>query len=201
MAPVRIPAVMALLAALGAAAGAGAQTSLDAEIARGVALRRDGRDEAALQVFQGAWRSSRAPRALSQVALAEQALGRWVDAEAHLVEALGAGRDPWVRAHLAVLQSALAEIRQHVGRLDVVGVPAGAEVVIGGAVVGSLPLPTMLHVGVGSVTFTVRREGYIPVTRTVQVEGRFPLREQVAIRALRTVFGRHGVVGRLADLF
>lgn len=28
-----------------------------------------------------------------------------------------------------------------------------------------------------------------------------PLREQVAIRALRTVFGRHGVVGRLADLF
>ncbi len=28
-----------------------------------------------------------------------------------------------------------------------------------------------------------------------------PLREKVAIRALRTVFGRHGVVGRLADLF
>ena len=28
-----------------------------------------------------------------------------------------------------------------------------------------------------------------------------PLREQVALRALRTVFGRHGAVGRLADLF
>jgi hypothetical protein len=131
-------------------------------------------------VFQLAWRTSRAPRALAQVALAEQALGHWVGAEAHLVEALAA-RDPWVLSHLPVLQSALAEIRLHVGRLDVVGGPVDAEVVIDGAVVGALPLAAMLHVPTGSLTFTVRREGYIPVTRTVQVDARFPLRERVAL--------------------
>lgn len=172
-------ALLATAAAL-AAAPAAAQTPADAAISRGVALRREGRDEAALRVFQLAWRTSRAPRALAQVALAEQALGRWVDAESHLVEALAA-RDPWVHSHLAILQSALAEIRLHVGRLDVVGEPADAEVVIDGAVVGSLPLAAMLRVPTGSLTFTVRREGYIPVTRTVQVDARFPLRERVAL--------------------
>jgi hypothetical protein len=180
--PVRLAHSLALLAtsATLAAAPAAAQTPADAAISRGVALRREGRDEAALRVFQLAWRTSGAPRALAQVALAEQALGQWVDAEAHLVEAL-ALRDPWVLAHLPVLQSALAEIRLHVGRLDVGGGPPDAEVVIDGAVVGSLPLAAMLHVPTGSLTFTVRREGYIPVTRTVQVDARFPLRERVTL--------------------
>lgn len=180
--PLRLARYMTLLATAAtlAAAPAAAQSPTDAAISRGVALRREGRDEAALRVFQLAWRTSQAPRALAQVALAEQALGRWVDAEAHLVQAL-ATRDPWVHSHLAILQSALTEIRTHVGRLDIVGEPAGAEVVIDGAAVGTLPLDAMLRVPTGSLTFTVRREGYIPVTRTVQVDPRFPLRERVAL--------------------
>lgn len=180
MLPTRLSAISALLLTL-ASAPTWAQTSLNAQISRGVALRRQGRDAAALEVFQSAWRSSRAPRALAQVALAEQALGRWVAAEAHLVEALAAGRDPWVRSRLPILQSALAEIRRHVGRLDVVGEPSGAEVVIDGAVVGRLPLSSMLRVPTGSLTFTVRSEGYFPVTRTVQVDSRYPLREPVRL--------------------
>ncbi len=180
MLPTRLSAIAALLMTL-ASSPTWAQTSLNAQISRGVALRRQGRDAAALEVFQSAWRSSRAPRALAQVALAEQALGRWVAAEAHLVEALAAARDPWVRSRLAILQSALAEIRRHVGRLDVVGEPSGAEVVIDGAVVGQLPLSTMLRVPTGSLTFTVRSEGYFPVTRTVQVDSRYPLREPVRL--------------------
>nr|MBK7069462.1 PEGA domain-containing protein [Deltaproteobacteria bacterium] len=183
MLPTRLSAIAALLMTL-ASSPTWAQTSLNAQISRGVALRRQGRDAAALEVFQSAWRSSRAPRALAQVALAEQALGRWVAAEAHLVEALAAARDPWVRSRLAILQSALAEIRRHVGRLDVVGEPSGAEVVLDGAVVGQLPLSTMLRVPTGSLTFTVRSEGYFPVTRTVQVDGRYPLREPVRLASV-----------------
>jgi len=89
MLPRRLTAIAALLMTL-ASSPTWAQTSLNAQISRGVALRRQGRDASALEVFQSAWRSSRAPRALAQVALAEQALGRWVAAEAHLVEALAA---------------------------------------------------------------------------------------------------------------
>lgn len=180
MLPTRLSAIAALLLTL-ASSPTWAQSSLNAQISRGVALRRQGRDAAALEVFQSAWRSSHAPRALAQVALAEQALGRWVAAETHLVEALAAARDPWVRSRLPILQSALAEIRRHLGRLEVVGDPSGAEVVIDGAVVGRLPLSTMLRVPTGSLTFTVRCDGYFPVTRTVQVDSRYPLREQVRL--------------------
>lgn len=179
----RIAALVCLAVAL-AGPAASAQTSVEAEIARGVALRRDGRDQAALEVFQSVWSSSRAPRALAQVALAEQALGRWVEAEGHLVEALGGSVDPWIRTRLPVLQAALAEIRRHVGRLDVSGGPAGAEVVVEGRVVGTLPLPRPLRVRTGSLTFSVRRGGYVPVTRTVQVEAAYPSRETVALEAI-----------------
>ena len=48
------------------------------------------------------------------------------------------------------------------------------------------------HRSVPSLALPARDPGWPPYS---------PLREQVAIRALRTVFGRHGVVGRLADLF
>lgn len=176
--------IAALVCLAGALAGpvASAQSNVEAEIARGVAMRRDGRDQAALEVFQSVWTTTRAPRALAQVALAEQALGRWVEAEEHLVEALGGSVDGWVRARLPVLQAALAEIRRHVGRLDVGGDPAGAEVLVEGRVVGTLPLPRALRVRTGSLTFTVRREGYVPVTRTVQVEASYPSRETVALQ-------------------
>ncbi len=176
----RTAAIACLVASLTTSA-AWAQGTLEADLARGVALRRQGQDEAALEVFQSAWRTSRAPRALAQVALAEQALGRWVEAEEHLVESLGGSGDAWVRGHLAVLQSALTEIRQHVGRLDIGGEPAGAEVVVAGRVRGTLPLERPLRVQTGSVTFTVRRDGYVPLTRTVQVEASYPLRETVAL--------------------
>src|SRR5262245_7061850 len=63
---------------------------VEALIKSGVSLREQGKDEAALREFQRAHELSRAPRALAQIALAEQALGRWIDAEAHLEEALTA---------------------------------------------------------------------------------------------------------------
>ncbi len=174
-------AAIAFLAAASTTPVARAQSNVEADLARGVALRRQGQDQAALEVFQAAWRSSRAPRALAQVALAEHALGRWVEAEEHLVEALGGTSDAWVRNRLSVLQSALTEIRQHVGRLDISGRPVGAEVVVEGRVVGTLPLERPLRVHTGSVTFTVRREGYVPATRTVQVAPSYPLRETVVL--------------------
>jgi hypothetical protein len=151
----------------------------DALIDRGVELRANGQDEVALQMFRQAWEARRSPRALVQIALAEQALGRWVDAEAHLAEALTDARDPWVRRHLRALRSAQGEIRQHVGELQLQGNVPGAEVLMGGRVVCTLP--ATLRVPTGAVTFTVRALGYESVTRTVSVEGPAPHREVVAL--------------------
>jgi hypothetical protein len=160
---------------------AAGQDAAEGHLDRGVALRRDGQDEAALREFRAAWEVSHSPRALAQIALAEQALGHWVDAESSLVSALEDSEDRWIRHHLAALQASLSEIRQRIGRLDVRGNVPGSEVVVGGREVGTLPLGSMLHIETGTVTFTVRHEGYVPVTRTVVIRGGFPLRENVVL--------------------
>src|SRR4051812_16131890 len=68
----------------------------EAAIRRGVDLRRQGQDDQALQEFKKAYELSPSPRAIAQIGLAEQALGRWVDAETHLEAALGSKTDAWI---------------------------------------------------------------------------------------------------------
>src|SRR5215510_2729336 len=71
----------------GALAAARRAVSLDASgrderteslLAEGNALRRAGDDRAALTRFEEAWKRRPSARALAQMGLAEQALGRWL---------------------------------------------------------------------------------------------------------------------------
>lgn len=64
--------------------GAVRAQSVDRLIEQGVSLREDGRDLEALELFQRAYRRSKSVRAPAQIALAHQALGRWIEAERHL---------------------------------------------------------------------------------------------------------------------
>ena len=48
-------------------------------IKQGVELRAKGKDAEALVLFQKAYAATPSPRALAQIALAEQALGRWIE--------------------------------------------------------------------------------------------------------------------------
>src|SRR5581483_9001377 len=130
----------AALAVLFGTARAHAQTDdVDALLRRGVALRERGDDDAALRVFQRACALRCTPRVTAQVGLAEDALGRWVDAESHLTAAVGATDDFWIARHHSALVGALATVRQHLGTLEIRG-PAGAMVSVGGRPVGTLPL-------------------------------------------------------------
>lgn len=97
------------------AASAGAQSAED-QIATGVRLRREGRDAEALVQFRAAYESNPSPRAVAQMALAEQALGRWAAAAAHLWQALESP-DEWVRTRAAALAEAATAIREHVTEL------------------------------------------------------------------------------------
>src|SRR5262245_713516 len=78
-------------------ARASASNDEDALIRRGLELRRRGDDAAALPHFERAYWLAQSPRSAAQLGFAEQALGRWSDAEVHVAEALRAGDDPWVR--------------------------------------------------------------------------------------------------------
>src|SRR6478609_9704495 len=112
----------------------------DRLIRHGIELRKALDDEAAALEFQKAYDLIHTPRAAGQLGLAEQALGRWEDAEHHIREAMQASGDPWIVKNQAVLADALGIIQGHLGRVEVMGDPEGADVSVNGRKVGKLPL-------------------------------------------------------------
>jgi hypothetical protein len=176
----------ALLSGRAYAQGApNASASADAEalIDRGFELRQKGDDQAALVQFQDAYALSKSARALAQIALAEQALGHWADAEAHLAWALQQTDAPWITKNRALLEPALTEIQGHVGSLELTGGVVGAQVFLNGALAGTFPLQAPIRVPAGNVALEVHAPGYLPVVRTVIVQARGLARESVVMYA------------------
>jgi hypothetical protein len=162
---------------------------------RGVELRQQGRDEAALQEFRRAFQLSPEPRVIAQVAVAEQAVGHWVAASNHIGQALAASADPWIQRNRATLEQARQEIERHVGRLLVTGGVTGAEVFVDGERVAPLPMPAVTVLA-GSGVMEVRAQGFAPVSRTVRVAAGETARERVVLapvqRAAESAPGREG---------
>ena len=151
----------------------------DALWERGVALRAERRDAEALAVFEQAHRESGSARTLAQVALAEQALGRWGAAGTHLDEAL-ARPDAWVHENQAALLSARAEIARRTGLLEVTVDHPGARIMVDGREVGRSPLAAPVIVTAGTVTLRVEKNGVV-VDRSVAVAVGQSAREDVAL--------------------
>ena len=156
----------------------------DKLIRQGVEARRRQDDATALNFFQQAYALHHSPRAAAQMGLAEIALGRWPEGAYHLEEAIAARSDPWIQKNAKSLEDMLLRAQREVGRLEVLGSPAGAEVVIGGAVLGTLPLDKPIRVRAGDVQFQLRAPGYIPETRAVHVPAGELTRETVTLSAL-----------------
>jgi hypothetical protein len=169
------------LAALLAAAPVRAQEENDdARITAGVELRSVGKDEEALAVFRAAYAAHATPRALAQIGLAEQALGRWLDAEAHLGSALAA-EDPWVGRHRASLDGALVIVRHHLAWLAVDCTVPGAELWVDGQEIGALPRAEPLRVVAGAIVLDVKAAGYESTRRTVDVAPEARAQERVTL--------------------
>ncbi|HET6150224.1 MAG TPA: hypothetical protein VFH68_21975 [Polyangia bacterium] len=161
---------MALVAILSTVVGAEARARpSDDLVKQGLDQRRKGNDQEALELFRRAQELDPAPRNLAQMGLAEQALGSWSDAEAHLKGALKRGDDPWIRKNQVVLRTSLDAVAQHLGSLAVWGSPVGADVIVNGVAAGVLPLPGPLRVTAGSVSVTVRAKGFVGLSRVVAV--------------------------------
>ncbi len=157
-----------------------AQSSLDATIAAALALRVEGRDAEALTLLTRAWEETRSPRARAQMARAEQAVGRWIDAEQHMTEAL-ASDDPWVVARRPSLEEERARVRAHLGRVEVLGLPDGARVRIDGRGPYALPLAEPPWSAVGTVLVEVEADGYFPAARRVVVDVGATTRETLSL--------------------
>ena len=166
------------------ASDAGGSVSAQEEslIKHGLELREQHDDEGALAEFRRAYQLSKGGRAQAQIALAEQALGRWVDAETHLTQALRHTDDRWIGRNEKLLRQSLANIQGHTGSLEIAGAVAGAEILINNEKVGTVPTSPVL-VPAGSVALEIRAPGYLPLIRTVMIPARGLAREQVVLVA------------------
>jgi hypothetical protein len=163
-------ALAALLASLSIASRApAAETSPDKLIEQGLHLRRDGKPAEALELFRQAHAIAPSPRTFGQMGLVEASLRQWVEAENHLSVSLANPDDAWVRKNRAFLDEALSLCQRHVGDLVVSGT-AGAEVFVGGRLVGTLPAVPALRLAEGTVTVTASAPGFQPFDRTVTVQ-------------------------------
>jgi PEGA domain len=150
-------------------------------MSRAIELRKTGRDLEALSLFQSEWVKTGSTYALAQVALAEQALGRWLEAHEHLSRALRRRDDAWVVTHEETLSHALAEIESKLGTLDVICNVAGAEVRYGGRVLGKTPLAAPLLVPAGRGALEVHARGHFEVVRQVEVDAGALSRVEVSL--------------------
>ena len=175
--------VSALVAIAWPPATAAAATEEDL-IKQGVERRRAQDDAGALELFARAYQMNHSARAAAQMGLAETALGRWIDAEVHLDQALDAP-DAWTRKNRAALEGVRVNVRKQLGNLQVLGNPSGAEVVIEGEVKGTLPMAKSVRVRVGECRFDVRAKGFASVSRVVRIAAGELTRETVRLSELR----------------
>jgi hypothetical protein len=144
-------------------------SSDEALIQRAIDLRRAGAHAEAAAILRSAYAMRPSPRACGQLALAEQAIGRWAHAERRLREALAARGDPWVERNRAVLEAALATAERRLGTVEIVGGDEGAELWVDGERAGALPSDRSLRVVVGTVRIEHRPpEGPI-VARVIEL--------------------------------
>jgi len=156
-----------MLAASGAAAAA--DHAVDDAYRAGIELRRQGDDRGALREFRRAYASTPNPRTLAQIGLAEQALGIWVDAEAHITEALKAAGDAWIVKNRPLLQQQLQTVASHLGTLVVESATPGLTLEINGVAAASPTLQRPLRVVAGTVVLSARAPGFFPAQRFATV--------------------------------
>jgi hypothetical protein len=76
-----------------------------------------------------------------------------------------------VAKNRATLDETLGTIQAHLGRVEVLGDPEGAEVWVGGRAVGKLPLSEPVRVSAGEVDVELRAPGYVSAQRTLTIIG------------------------------
>lgn len=145
---------------------------------QGVAQRRAGQDQPALESFRQAQAISPSPRILAQIALAEQALGQWVDADHSLRTALADEADPWIGRNRGALETALNAIQNRLATVEITCNVPGAEIQINGRRRGTTPLSAPLRVEAGTANIELSLSGYYSLRRTLELTGSGSFRER-----------------------
>src|SRR5450432_3331763 len=128
-------------------------------IKAGNELRRKGDNVRAAGYIRRAYELAHTPRSAAQLGLVELAIFDYVDAETHLTEALSSD-DPWVRATQKTLEENRKRGRSHLLRVEVVGAPRDATVILPEAKIVKLPEDGVLWLGPGTTALRVQSIGH-----------------------------------------
>jgi hypothetical protein len=178
-------AVLSGLAVLGFAPpvqAAEESAETEALLRKGIQLRREGADEAALAVFLEAHsQSPESVRVLLHVATAAQAASKWLMADEYLRKAAEHSDDPYYQRYRTEIEEVRAATAQRVGQFRAVGEPEGAQVILNGQVVGTLPMETPKNLEAGTYVLEVTKPGFYRLRRPIAVPGSVLTRETVAL--------------------
>jgi len=152
-------------------------------VQRGIDFRKAGRDAEALAEFQRAAKIEESPRITAQIALAEQALGLWLDAHRDLLAALEHSDDSWIRKNRLTLDKSREAIESNLGRVEVWGAPSGAAVTLDDKSIGKLPSAST-WLAPTEATLRVSAAGYEDFVRLLNVNADSRIREHVDLRHL-----------------
>lgn len=166
--------IFGLLAAVHAPCGVafaapGSSKVAAAAIEAGYNLRLEGKHAEALKEFERAYQLEPSGKALAMMALTEQELGRWIEAEEHGKAAL-ASSDSYVKKNRRYIEGALKTIGEHIGELTVSGADEGSLSIDRGMAV-PLPLEEPVRLGEGKHALLVTRSGFFPWEGEVTIEG------------------------------
>jgi tetratricopeptide (TPR) repeat protein len=151
-------------------------------LAQGIQRREAGRDAEALDAYkQAVALEPENPRALAHLGATYHALGRWVPAHTYLAQALGYRDDPYIQRHHGELEDALSTVGDHIGFLEVYGAPPGAEALINGQLVATLPMNAPAPITVGSYLLEVRLKDHYTLGRPITIAKRGLTREEVEL--------------------
>ncbi len=153
----------------------------EAHVAHGLELRRQRRDEEALVEFRAGYALQRSGRVLAQIALAEDAVGLWVEAERDLEEVLSERGNAWVEKRRGALVEELRVVRMHLADLALEVVPAGAEVWLNGAEARRRPDTGAFRVVSGRVLIEVKAPGFETARRVLELPPGARSRETIAL--------------------
>jgi hypothetical protein len=165
-----------------AALAANESAEVEALLKRGIQLRRDGADEDALAVFlEAEAKSPSSVRVLLHVATAAQAASKWVMADEYLEKASSHQEDDYYQRYTNEIEEVRAATALRVGRFRVLGEPDGAEVILNGESIGTLPMETPKTIEAGSYVLEVTKPGFYALRRPIAVRGGVLTRETVEL--------------------
>ena len=152
----------------------------EALLRRGIQLRREGSDEAALAVFlEAEAQSPESVRVLLHVATAAQAASKWLMADEYLKKAASHDSDPYYQRYRAEIEEVRTATAQRVGQFRAVGAPEGAQVSLNGQAVGTLPMEEPKTLEAGTYVLEVAKPGFYRLRRPISVPGAVLTRETV----------------------